>query len=468
MLSAQVCRLSVAGLNRNRQVLGPVNVECPGGVHSAPFGNWGVTSNFGSALDGHQFDGWCHDSEVVFNDEKEKVACGSDWYQWNSCTSHPDFSAPNCTLYNGDECTIQKTTTGVNVLGTVSVDVPVGCPLDLSGDGEADAGGCADVDAYAHGRNFMTLYELDPFTGNQLVQTLFFPETPVVLDCDIAGCEPNGSPWVQPEAYDDPIDRVLATAEFAMAVNGGVFDPQGRCSGAPLTPVHPVSAAAYRGGVLAAGSLASLFGEGIALRDQIAPRLPLPLQLAGRRIAVTDSLSVTREAQLLFVSPGQINFIVPEETAAGTARIDVLDEFLKPLASGRTQIRASSPALFSADASGAGAAAALWVETEADGGQTVGFAFECEQGACVERPLRTGPDRALVLFGSGVRGRTNLADVAVLFNGRAGVVLYAGPQGEFAGLDQINVVPPEGLSGAVDVEVRIGEITSNRVRVLFE
>lgn len=468
LLSAQVCRLSVAGLNRNRQVLGPVNVECPGGVHSAPFGNWGVTSNFGHAQDGHQFDGWCHDSQVVFNDEQMKSVCGSDWYQWNSCTSHSNFSAPNCTLYNSDECTTQKTTTGVNVLGTVSVDVPVGCPLDLSGDGTADAGGCADVQAYAHSRNFMSLYELDPLTGSSLVQTLLFPETPVALHCDIAGCEPNGSGWVQPESYDDPVGRVIATAEFAMAVNGGVFDAQGRCGGAPLTPVHAVSAAAYRGEALAADSLASLFGASIASRNQIAVRLPLPLQLAGRRVQVTDSASVRREAKLLFVSPGQINFLVPAEVAEGTARVDVVDGFGVPLASGRTQIQRVAPALFSADASGAGVAAALWTEIDERGDLVVSPVFECASGLCVERRLRRSQDAVLVLFGSGVRGRPELSGVRVLFGSRPGRVLYAGAQEQFEGLDQINVEPPADLTGAVDVVLQIDGQTSNTVRVMFE
>ena len=45
---AQVCRLSVAGLNRARRVTGPIRAECSTQVvHTAPFGNWGVTSNYG-------------------------------------------------------------------------------------------------------------------------------------------------------------------------------------------------------------------------------------------------------------------------------------------------------------------------------------------------------------------------------------------------------------------------------------
>jgi len=38
VLQAQVCRLSVAGLNQARQVMGLVNVECPAPLHSALLG----------------------------------------------------------------------------------------------------------------------------------------------------------------------------------------------------------------------------------------------------------------------------------------------------------------------------------------------------------------------------------------------------------------------------------------------
>ncbi len=80
-LPAQTCWLSVAGLNQNRFVWGPVNVECgwEGSCwHSPPFGNWGVTSNYGQKQDGDQFQGWKPKwSKLTFR-----------WQlHWNSCTS---------------------------------------------------------------------------------------------------------------------------------------------------------------------------------------------------------------------------------------------------------------------------------------------------------------------------------------------------------------------------------------------
>src|SRR5713226_6868610 len=121
---AQLCRLSVAGLNQSRKVTGSIHAECPEDIfHSAPFGNWGVTSNFGQKRDGHQFDGWCHESRVCDNSGFCKTDCQDGWYEWNSCTDHPLYRAPNCTLYNAANCTEQVTTNGVNVHGTKFVDV---------------------------------------------------------------------------------------------------------------------------------------------------------------------------------------------------------------------------------------------------------------------------------------------------------------------------------------------------------
>jgi len=165
LASAQICQLSVAGLNRARMVLGPISTECPSLLHSAPFGNWGVTSNFGPKRDAHQFDGWCHEQEFCDN-EGSCGQCSNRWYEWNSCTEHPRFRAPNCTLFNSEDCTQQVTTTGVNILGTQTVDLPVTCPADLDEDGIPDQGGCQDITVYSHGPNFMSLYELD-FTGDE-------------------------------------------------------------------------------------------------------------------------------------------------------------------------------------------------------------------------------------------------------------------------------------------------------------
>src|SRR5690242_18266258 len=80
------------------------------------------------------------------------------------------------------------------------------------------------------------------------------------------------------------------------------------------------SAAGYQQTV-APNSLATLFGQaltGATVSAQLGPDGQLPTQLAGISVEVNGEA-----AQLIYVSPSQINFVVPESTAAGTATVVV-------------------------------------------------------------------------------------------------------------------------------------------------
>jgi uncharacterized protein (TIGR03437 family) len=74
---------------------------------------------------------------------------------------------------------------------------------------------------------------------------------------------------------------------------------------------------------------------------------------------------------------------------------------------------------------------------------------------------------ALKLYGTGIRGRGTLASVTCTIGGVAARVLYAGPQGGFAGLDQVNVVLPRSLSGSglVSVQLSVDGLAANPVEV---
>jgi hypothetical protein len=227
---AQVCTLSVTGLNRSRIVYGDVNVECGRDIHSAPFGNWGVSSNVGKTQDGHQFDGWCHNHYVCDNQGNCQTSCRDGWYEWNSCTDSPKFSPPNCTLYNAENCSLQVSSQDINVHGNTYLNVQTSCPFDSDGDGACDSGGCKDISSYTQPNHFMSLYELDPFDRDDLVQTLYFPQLSVSLSCDSWGCPISGSQWAGPVAYDSPwwVPRVYA--EVAIVVGWGLFrDPAQVC-----------------------------------------------------------------------------------------------------------------------------------------------------------------------------------------------------------------------------------------------
>ena len=87
------------------------------------------------------------------------------------------------------------------------------------------------------------------------------------------------------------------------------------------------------------------------------------------------------------------------------------------------------------------------VRVKADGVQSV---------EAITGPIDLGPatDQVyLVLFGTGIRGRSSLAGVAATIGGLDADVTFAGPQGQFDGLDQVNVRLPRSLAGVGRVEI---------------
>ena len=471
---AQTCRLSVAGLNRSRKVTGVIHAECPEEIlHSAPFGNWGVSSNYGSKRDGHQFDGWCHDSRACDNSGTCNTDCRDGWYEWNSCTDNRLYTAPNCTLYNSNACTEQVTATGINVHGTKNVDIPVRCPVDSDGDGVADQGGCKDLKTYASGVNFMSLYELDPVCCDDLIQTVYFPETVVTLTCDVFGCAPAGSDWVTPTAYDSPSSPPKVYAELATAVNWGEFlDNNGACRISASTSTA-VNSASFIGPALAPESIGTVFGQMLSPATVSGDTIPLPTSLGGIMIQVTDSTGTSRFAPLFFVSPGQVNFQVPRGTAPGAARIAVIGG-QAVRSNARAQIETTLPGIFTANASGQGVAAAVALRVDPSGVQTSQLTFQCgpAPGSCVLNPIDLGGAtdvNYLLLFGTGIRNNAGLSSVGVTIAGENARVLYAGPQPQFLGLDQVNVEVPADLRGRgqVDVVVSVGSRSANPVTVSF-
>ena len=244
----QHCAVEVSGLNKDRKVFGPVSVEC-GGVHSGPFGNWGVTSNHGDREDKHQFQGWCRNLYCTLDALNFCTNhCIADWYQWNSCTTGDAWPPGHREFYNADNFTTQVSAAPfgddgawqpVNNHGTRVIKMSIAetledaCPRDATGDGRCDAGGCLGKASYASRTNRMTLYELDKRDFDQFVQTLNFdyPSTDdlvVDLDCDVWGCnpEPVQSEWVSPSSHEPRISVRRVTAMFSIRVERAWFDDE--------------------------------------------------------------------------------------------------------------------------------------------------------------------------------------------------------------------------------------------------
>ncbi|HEY7336317.1 MAG TPA: hypothetical protein VH639_15610 [Bryobacteraceae bacterium] len=231
-----------------------------------------------------------------------------------------------------------------------------------------------------------------------------------------------------------------------------------------------VQPAAAPGNAIAPDSIASLYGTNLAPGIAQAGTLPLPTNLGGISLEVTDSNGQQRAAPLIYVSPGQINFVVPSGTAAGPAAFAAAP----PGSSGPTttaMVQTVAPALFSADGTGSGVAAASAIQVNAGDPrlQNPVPVFQCGASGCTAVPIQLGVDTPvyLSLYGTGIRNRSSLASVQVTINGISVPVLYAGPQPDFAGLDQVNVPLTLQLRGAgqSNVVLTVDGQNSNSVTV---
>jgi uncharacterized protein (TIGR03437 family) len=93
-------------------------------------------------------------------------------------------------------------------------------------------------------------------------------------------------------------------------------------------------------------------------------------------------------------------------------------------------------------------------------------------GSCVPKPIDLGgeQDRTyLILFGTGIRHNPGTSSVGVNFNGEHLTAEYAGAQGQYTGLDQVNIpVPRQYLGrGVVDVQLTVAGKPSNIVQISF-
>ncbi|MFN0109890.1 MAG: hypothetical protein ACKVZH_13635 [Blastocatellia bacterium] len=232
-----------------------------------------------------------------------------------------------------------------------------------------------------------------------------------------------------------------------------------------------VSAASFRASDIAPESIVAAFGSGLATRTEIASAVPLPTTLAGTRVVVRDALGGERLASLFFVASSQVNFLIPPGTAPGTATINITSDD-GVVSSGVLQISTVAASLFAANSNGREVAAGFALRITAAGAQINEpiNRFDSAQGKFVSVPIDLGAasDQVYgVLFGTGLRNHGGLANVSATVGGTAATVQYAGPQGGFVGLDQVNILLPKNLTGRgeVDVALTVGGKMANTLRL---
>jgi len=239
----------------------------------------------------------------------------------------------------------------------------------------------------------------------------------------------------------------------------------------PIGTIASVSAASYSPLGLASEAIIASFGSGLAATTSNATTLPLPTELAGTTVKIKDIAGIERLAPLFFVSPQQVNYQIPAGTVPGAASV-IIANGSGVISTGVALINGVAPSLFAADDNGQGVAAALALRIKADGSRVYEpvAQFDAAQNRFIARPLDLGPEGEqvfLILFGTGIRSRSSLASVIATIGGAYADVSYAGAQGDFVGLDQVNVLVPRSLvgRGEIDVLLTVEAQMANPVRV---
>lgn len=282
---------------------------------------------------------------------------------------------------------------------------------------------------------------------------------------DIADCSGVGyasltaAGATQSQFYTINLLSGAATAVGTIGVNEVVRDvsvattyvPSGQQAG-----FVAVNAASFVGDTLAPDLITAMFGVFQTQDGQVfaAPTTALPTTLGGVKVSINGV-----DAGLYFVSNTQINFRVPSSIADGLATITVTNAN-GTTRSGVVSINRTAPGIFTTNFSGRGTASAV-TTTDGVNFQSLLNADGTERAV---DPGTAAKPTYLALFLTGVRNapasNPNDADgvaesVQVNIQGIPATVAYAGKQGSWEGLDQINAIIPPQLAGAGQVNIQV-------------
>lgn len=238
--------------------------------------------------------------------------------------------------------------------------------------------------------------------------------------------------------------KVFAGSQNALVVYGL------RNSGS--TGIAAANAASGDRTAVAPGSIASIFGQGLAQSTAAAPGFPLPATLGGVTVTVNGV-----PAPLLYASPTQINFQVPPQTSAGTATVAVSLNG-SPAGALGVDVQPAAPGIFLLDQQ---RTAALNQDNSinsatqpAAAGSAVSL-FVTGLGG-VNPPIASGaaaPADSL---------STAIATVTATVGGEPATVLFAGLAPGFAGLYQVNLIVPQLGPGNYPVQIAAAGVVSNQ------
>jgi uncharacterized protein (TIGR03437 family) len=233
---------------------------------------------------------------------------------------------------------------------------------------------------------------------------------------------------------------VLADDEFTQSYSGLSFGVETVLS--PVAHLNVTNSASMRGDA-PSGGLATLTGAGLTRGRTGATQSDATAQ--GVRVEV-EGLNVP----VLSFDDSTIHIQVPQSLGAGTGSF-VVKVSGDVTAAEDASIVNANPGLFTVPQTGAGEAIALLVSDML----YTRSPFNARTG---------GAPSEVALFGTGWR---NSLPVTVQIGGKAAKVNYAGAAVGLTGLEQINAVIPDGVTGAASVVVKTADGSTSRTDVLI-
>jgi uncharacterized protein (TIGR03437 family) len=224
----------------------------------------------------------------------------------------------------------------------------------------------------------------------------------------------------------------------ALAGTGVFLNPLGVVNGASFAPP---------GNPISPGQFVTLFGTGLAKSNQTAAP-PYPTLLNGVSVSING-----KPAPLYFVSPTQLNVLVPYATTGPTATIVVQNSSVNSNTV-TVPVAATSPGIYTLDQSGSGGGAILHADYSlvspakpAIGGETV-LIYLTGLGTVT-------PAVADGTAGTGSALHTADASLVVYVAGQQASVVFKGLAPGYPGLYQLNVTLPQFLIASGNLPLAI-------------
>ncbi len=220
-------------------------------------------------------------------------------------------------------------------------------------------------------------------------------------------------------------------------------------------------------------SLVTAFGSNLASMTESAGAGSLPTHLAGIRVHLRGGDGSEQLAPLVYVSPTQINYLIPSGIVWPFASVSIEHDGTPLIEEAMAvPVGPSAPGLYTLNS--ASLAAATAIRVAADGTQTSVPVYSCTAAGCAAVPINVATGTVyLTLYGTGFTlnydgsalSPPGSYPIGCDVGGSFAPVSYAGTQGQYPGLDQVNLQLPSSLAGSGNTVIQCG-FQTNEVNAL--